>query len=87
MIALVAAGVAYGKRQKSAREKTQSELMLTERLLGDVQHEKDIVTKEKSRMDQVHKLVLFFFHVLLFTHTILRGRPGALLKTISHLVK
>lgn len=47
-----AVGAVYGRRQSTTRARTQSELSLTERLLGDVQTEKDRIEGENSLMEQ-----------------------------------
>lgn len=47
-----AAGATYGRGQSRKRQHTEVALELTERLLGDVHYEKDLVTEEKERMEQ-----------------------------------
>jgi hypothetical protein len=52
LIAMVVVGAVYGRTQKKQRHHTQTELELTERLLGDVQDEKDRATEEITFMEQ-----------------------------------
>jgi hypothetical protein len=52
LIAMVVVGAVYGRTQKKQRYHTQTELELTERLLGDVQDEKDRATEEITVMEQ-----------------------------------
>lgn len=50
LVAAFCAG--YGRTQKRKRHRTQNELELTERLLGDVQDENERVTEEIADMEQ-----------------------------------